>query len=75
MARATAGFEAEEVDKPKKPSKLPFDPGKSAFDNVFDKLMDKYYTPSSGGANAKASIQLGGAVAFSFIDHNVWYRF
>ena len=35
--------------------------------------MAKYYNPErgGGGANAGATIQIGGAVAFSYTDHNV----
>ena len=77
-ASATAGLAKEDPDAVEKPSKLPFDPGKSAFDNIFDKLMANY-KPAAGGANAtpakgadgKPAIQLAGAFAFSFTDHNV----
>ncbi|MEO6651268.1 MAG: hypothetical protein ABIP17_01255, partial [Ilumatobacteraceae bacterium] len=70
-ASATAGLSAEDVDEKKKDDP-PYDLDSSAFDNIFNKASETYGSNSSaGGSNAKASIQIGGALAFSYTRHSV----
>ena len=69
-ATANAGFKAEKVDKKNKADDKGWDWKDSAFNNIFNKLAENYTSQAnSGGANAKASLQVGGALAFSYTDH------
>ena len=71
-ASATAGFAKEDASDPKKSDDGGFKWGNSAFDNLFNLAIFKYTSnANAGGANGNASIQIGGALAFSFTDHKV----
>ncbi|MDB5862130.1 MAG: repeat-containing protein, partial [Ramlibacter sp.] len=69
---ATAGFSKENVDDPDDDDDGGFDWGSSVFDNIFNKASEKYsQNKGAGGANGKASLQVAGALAFSYTDHDV----
>ena len=73
---ATAGLAAEEKDKCapglRGQTLCRADLDQSIFDTIFNKASATYGSKSgSGGSNAKASLQIGGGLAFSYTDHNV----
>ncbi|MES2101762.1 MAG: LEPR-XLL domain-containing protein, partial [Pseudomonadota bacterium] len=68
-ASATAGFAAEDVSDKKKDDDGGFHYGDTAFDKIFDKLNEAASATQTTGSE-KASLQLAGAFAFSYTDHD-----
>ncbi|MEY2518222.1 MAG: large repetitive protein, partial [bacterium] len=69
---ATAGLAAEDVDDPADDDNGGFDFGSTIFDNIFNKASEKYgQNHNAGGAGGEATLQVAGALAFSYTDHKV----
>ena len=67
-ASAEAGFESEDLDDKKKDDDGGYDWKSSAFDNLFGKASEKFGQKNKAGG--AANLQVAGALAFSYTDHD-----